>query len=1779
MMKNNSIFGTWLQFCLTSFAALVLFWSADALAAPECEFGYGEPCNNSDECTENEVASVCASSSGDDASCQVPCVDASGHPDEGLCSMGETCVPGVEPGLGGGDTYFCKASKFAMDLNLLDACVYHFLEGLAPDLSSNNQCSLIDNLNQMLDQDANRVFNIFDVDLCVKSFLGEEPCDRENTSCPDDQVYCEVGEDDDSICSDDSECPSSYCLDSGRCAIDDCGSGLHCDPNLNKCVRECGYIVSREGQSVTDSIDRTCAGTMKACDYDTGRCNGVTDSVSCQIDQDCPSGAYCYLGQCAPRCYRSIDCPGSQWFCSETNTCQPKPKVGSTEAFNPKDYSIQFAGKEITLDPVQESYDLPLLIMNLITRKQVFDSPNAVFGYRLELEYERKQSQECEGELGDDPDLLDECIISADEEFLTLASPFGTLYAVGDPTLGISANPLQYNELTPGIYLAKLTAIFSNGNRTSVRIKFKKPSPSGDYLGALAVYTDANQSPLARTGLSMRLYVDKAAKQLEWDELLANNNIDTERAFEDITRGYLVKGYLHGGTSAVFNQPKAINSDDENEIPITGILSPEAGIMHLIAVVDYGTSFCRSENGRCGDPKTEAQIRNAFGRKIRRTIEFIGNFDDRLNRFAGTFREKFSGLVPFDVTLDGDFSVTQTVQDDTPVVIGPLQASRSSVGFLSSSQLYDEVDQEVDQYCDPESVAYFTSEDKFRTYLDGFDVAISPVNQDSTRFDELLEGALAAVEDTEQGATASLTLGEFLAGHITPCETDRDTDCYDVDKIRCGLALYRKAVVRGWVKMSSIGGVASEDPSCSDSSECQMGEYCVAGRCRASCTESDGTAGSCSGGFNCVDNYNEETEEVYYACVPQGLNAALFCGGDGVPGRDGDTCPLKAQQEPTIAALQEHNRFYKQARQAFAFGAGRAQREAFFAMFRAAKGDPLDESTAYAYKGARLREALDEYENIRKLVFDPVSADIHFRWPMNHFQTRGLSWINELHAMVSDRMTTLLEYVDHRRRVLKSGSQRDHLFAQHVMHQEYLQQVYLMALQKHWEGSSFAYAGRAEDLLAVGEQLLARSKDSRNPLGLHPNRIYFENSDLNAQNWQNFRARLAGELDHLKTDVSEAVSSMQQSLRDLSTFEESLLREQQSLEAEIEGWCGDETPLPQECNLSREDVQVESACLGQDCLYQYQCDGQNCESVIQTFEHATSNVQCSLGQINYTIDNYKGGSRPCFRGRIGALEQEKASLELQRKQIVSNVQSLVRRIARQEQYIADSQTKNEALLDFISKSHDEMGLVADGVALANHLYEVGSLGASMLECIVIAGVAGGTDCPQKAVAASVKIAGAATREAMLKILRDTQKRLTKSKELTLTEDSQDRQLMGMRMELDNMVTEVENHIASYEAVAQQLFNVNIQVQDGVFQAQQLANRHTERLVQQIEHLGERLSGGASGDVLTTNAKVAAANVRFRRMLLEAYKMTRAFVHRFNLSAESENWSNRVYEIVTVQDMENFIGFLDDVQKNYCGAEGLDCDYINNGEVFEFSVQKQLFPNLRDIVDPATGNVMTVGEQFHNLITSSGFVKRRARPYGLAEQIELPFAVWLNDRGDSGSAPQRYLVGPGDCNHIIRGETADGGTVAVNVIGTRIPKSPGVKFELWRGNTDYIRSCTERKTDTESKINTYIVGWTPSSTLGQLDNPPSFITQSGELSSCINNHLLADPSTVDSQDGCFRYFARDRSLGAPDYTLVIPQLDRDQEWLLGDGLPANERPIIEDIVMYFRYNDRPITSAN
>ena len=426
---------------------------APRVHAQECVYGQGAVCQTNAACQIYEDgAKLCV-----DGTCQAPCDDGSGNAVPGECSLGETCVPGISPGVG--LRHYCRVAPFTMDLNLLDSCIYYFVEDIEPDLNGGDNCSLAHNLNTMLDRDGVGGHNIYDVDLCIKAFREEQPCDEDTQTCEDGQAFC--------------------------VSDDQCGVGLFCNTDLFRCERECGIIRNR-AQNLLESLDRQCAGALQVCDYTRGRCETVDISESsCSIDRECPHGAYCLLGQCEAKCYRNLDCPGDNWYCTAGNVCAPRSAAGGVPSgFDPKQFSIQFAQRDVRLDALTARYDVPLLIMDLVEKKQVANRPNVVFGYRLEATYSLKQDPKCQGDLSTLP-LADQedCVISPEEEFVTLESPFGTLYGVGDPHVSLHLNEGATARLSPGHYQATVTAIFNNGVTSSASVSFEKTSPSGEYTG------------------------------------------------------------------------------------------------------------------------------------------------------------------------------------------------------------------------------------------------------------------------------------------------------------------------------------------------------------------------------------------------------------------------------------------------------------------------------------------------------------------------------------------------------------------------------------------------------------------------------------------------------------------------------------------------------------------------------------------------------------------------------------------------------------------------------------------------------------------------------------------------------------------------------------------------------------------------------------------------------------------------------------------------------------------------------------------------------------------------------------------------------------------------------------------------------------------------------------------------------------------------------------------------------------------------------------------------
>ena len=93
--------------------------------------GIGKDCSNDSECADNTLATKCISEPNG-LSCRVPCGNSAGSNEPVECTVGEICDES-------GPVAYCKDVPFRMDLNLLDQCIKHWVEGSQP-VFSENQC-------------------------------------------------------------------------------------------------------------------------------------------------------------------------------------------------------------------------------------------------------------------------------------------------------------------------------------------------------------------------------------------------------------------------------------------------------------------------------------------------------------------------------------------------------------------------------------------------------------------------------------------------------------------------------------------------------------------------------------------------------------------------------------------------------------------------------------------------------------------------------------------------------------------------------------------------------------------------------------------------------------------------------------------------------------------------------------------------------------------------------------------------------------------------------------------------------------------------------------------------------------------------------------------------------------------------------------------------------------------------------------------------------------------------------------------------------------------------------------------------------------------------------------------------------------------------------------------------------------------------------------------------------------------------------------------------------
>ncbi len=259
-------------------------------------------------------------------------------------------------------------------------------------------------------------------------------------------------------------------------------------------------------------------------------------------------------------------------------------------------------------------------------------------------------------------------------------------------------------------------------------------------------------------------------------------------------------------------------------------------------------------------------------------------------------------------------------------------------------------------------------------------------------------------------------------------------------------------------------------------------------------------------------------------------------------------------------------------------------------------------------------------------------------------------------------------------------------------------------------------------------------------------------------------------------------------------------------------------------------------------------------------------------------------------------------------------------------------------------------------------------------------------------------------------------------------------------------------------------------------------------------------------------------------------------------------------------------------------------------MLRFSLRSHLFPNLIDVVDARTGRVVTAGEQFHNIITSPPYLKQTTINNLPADVIELNFATPLTVQRAGAQGPE-WLISPTECNHrLVQIEDSSAyhpGNIAVNFKGQNFHADLNtLRYELVRGGVDLLRACHPEPVvrevglppTLEYPIRSFVVGYAPQSTEAQQSVPRSFVTRSSLLRACLNfeEDGVTEPLARDA--ACWRFFGRDRSLSAMDWRLRVPVMvdgaATESAWVLGSGVRREERPLIEDIVVYFRYQTRP-----
>lgn len=1860
-----------------------------------CEEGTEEErlCTTDADCSGFKFATVCITNAGTGLNhCEIPC-DAEDTVAIHQCALGERCVEATSSA--GTTRSICEKQRFRVDLNLLDLCITHYLNKTSPVFSA-NECSLERNLNHLLDQNGDKRFDLFDVDLCVLAFLEQRGCvdDSNGDLIPQSQL---------------TGSGQSYLEQSDCCrSNDDCARGTYCDSTLNICQRDCGLIASRE--ATVEPINRQCERALTVCHEEIGLCQTVdVTELSCEVDRDCLAGSYCLLGTCTPNCYRSVDCPDSGWYCAKTNQCRavPPPEADEGFVFEPSNYTVRFARDRLSLNDIQTFDSSDLAIMDLISNRQIIGNASVGFGFRMEINYGLKADSKCytsfvdcsvnapEGETEMECwARQNDCIIDPSEEWIRPSAPFGRINAAQTPQAALQLEQSIADELTPGTYPATLRMIFDNGASDTIQVRYDKKSPSGEYHGQLTVYQGIVENALngdrtLKYGMRIKVFPEE---HRQWNQLMVAHSLaDDDDGFVDLTEGQLVHAHLHGESSMAFTRSQAgVGTPDE--VHFVGLYSPDQGRLRLVGVIDIARDFKLDTDGlQCPLGSTALCYQNIFERDIRRRLEFVGPFLPASGRFHGIYRETITGLIPQDgLTFEGGFIMDQQSSDDSTLEVdGPIGQKPpgiTSFNFVEPSL----TEAAVTTLCDAVSTKTLAETDPQLTQA----IADFPayMNQ-ASRLTADNVGSKTPCTDAGTCATGTCVKGVCLSGGVIfPNLVDwADFLKLALNALNLGNAFPTKDNPQNGFLATAYDPLDMEGSS-GDMVTAHLSIYDFIGEWVVPDDSGIGSLGTINlpklkcgmavyqhALLNPVSAKAINTDNVATK-HPNGTEPDLFCY-ESIPT---DGCPDEAnaagKDYKDLFALQDHNRFWLNMAQAMKFQGDRYQSDAFMTLYRN-EVNPFAEGAAISYKYDQLKKAIASYDEVISITVNQLAAATLFKFPVKSFKGHGKNWIDILKVVSADRMDAITELVDLERRVFQNADANDFRYAHHLMQQEYLLQAYLMALQSRWQGETFAYRGEAGPILEQGQEVVNRLNPVKNDIGLNANMIFFENSKPDIHNWLGYRYLLVegygdsyfeqeGLLTHAKDMVAQAMEEMQNAIFDSDNFQQEIYEYRKTYAEELSSICGssapwvysmqakgttDSTPFTLDKTFTKSEAtaicqqylesfdSVDDWIKLRDCKLKqpigensagtdetatcpagtfYACsDSQSelkidangmygvCNEVMRRFVTETNNLDPVRGtsfNANPTtgdgvneppkcgyegFDQFmlsipvQGVQRPCVGGEMGAAFSEFQRLQLARRIALNNVQTTLRKL-ESKYYLASERIKNYAGATAVRVV---MTLLADGLGIAKELIEntAGALydlpGAP--NCTFIAGFSIGTDCVGSVVDSVAKTGiktGYAIGNAIVTVLKYIAEQVRENVGFLFEHEME---MHSLKSEIMEMATELDTITAELTMGAQESFIAFQAIHDLRARAVQAGDVFAE----DVQWLSTVLIGRESGHILRGEAMARESTRMFDEILTIAYKMVMGFIHNFNLPAgDASNLVNKVMSLTTLDDVEDLVFDLDVRSTEYCGLAGIDCDYQNAVEVLRFSLRDRLFPGLTDVVDARTGQVLTAGEQFHNTITAPPYMKRRFRGGYVVDQIELPLPLPLTALENGKNGPE-WMINPLQCNHYLTGTTH-----ALKVIGQNLSE-PGdnVAYELLRGPSDYIRACEIESVQTEIgtlptleyPIRNWLIGHAPQNPNSQQEVPPAYTVRSTAMTACIGESedeaVYKDVQGASPEgEACWRTFARGRSLASLDQKLVIPmwvdEAATGNHWILGDGLKDEERPLIEDIVMLYQYQSRPVT---